>query len=374
MAYSRQAARSDPAPSGSASGIGADALEVRALQAGEEAAWTSYVVAHPDATLYHTLPWRDVVHKVFGHQARYLLAARGSEIAGVLPLFLVRVPLLGAKLIGLPYDIGSGGPLAGDSEADAALVRAGMELAEQLRVDYLELRLGGSRESLDNLGLVRSHPVVISDMDLAEGEKVWSQVSTDNRQSIRKARNRGVKVREAESLADCDAFYQVYLRAFRDFGTPPYGRSYFPTVWRLLSASKGVRLLLAEVEGRIVGGSVLFCLGPNVVSKFAACLPEAVPLRAYAALYGATIDLALEARVRRLSWGTSATQQTGLIDFKRRWGAVGRPAALYAHPVRKVPPSVERYYDETGLERRLWKKLPVGLTPLAGGLLSRWFC
>jgi len=110
------------------------------------------------------------------------------------------------------------------------------------------------------------------------------------------------------------------------------------------------------------------------VSKFAACLPEAVPLRAYAALYGSTIDLALEARVRRLSWGTSATHQTGLIDFKRRWGAVGRPAALYAHPVRKVPPSVERYYDETGLERRLWKKLPVGLTPFAGGLLSRWFC
>ena len=374
MAYSRQAARSDPESSGSASGIAAAALQVRPLQAAEEAAWTAYVAAHPEATLYHSLPWRDVVHEVFGHQARYLLAARGAEIAGTLPLFLVRVPLLGSKLIGLPYDIGSGGPLAADGETDAALVRAAMQLAEQLRVDYLELRLGGSRESLDPLGLVQSHPVIISDMDLTEGEKVWSQVSADNRQSIRKARNRGVKVREAESLADCDAFYQVYLRAFRDFGTPPYGRSYFPTVWRRLGASKGVRLLLAEVEGRIVGGSVLFCWGPNIVSKFAACLPEAVPLRAYAALYGATIDLALEARVKRLSWGTSATHQTGLIDFKRRWGAVGRPASLYAHPVRKMPPPVERYYDETGLERRLWKKLPVGFTPFAGGLLSRWFC
>ena len=252
MAYSRQAARTDPESSGPGAGI-PGALEVRALQAGEEAAWTAYVAAHPDATLYHSLPWRDVVHEVFGHQARYLIAARGAEVAGVLPLFLVRVPLLGAKLIGLPYDIGSGGPLASDAETDAALVRAAMELAEQLRVDYLELRLGGARESLDALGLVRSHPVVISDMDLTEGEKVWSQVSSDNRQSIRKARNRGVKVREAESMADCDAFYQVYLRAFRDFGTPPYGRAYFPTVWTRLGASKGVRLLLAEVEGRIVG-------------------------------------------------------------------------------------------------------------------------
>ena len=217
------------------------------------------------------------------------------KLAGVLPLFLVRAPLLGAKLIGLPYDIGSGGPLAGDGETEAALVRAAIELAEQQRVAYLELRLGESRESLDGLGMVRSHPVVISDMDLTAGDKVWSQVSTDNRQSIRKARNRGVKIREAVSLADCDAFYQVYLRAFRDFGTPPYGRSYFPTVWRRLGVSKGVRLLLAEVEGRIVGGLVLYCWGPNLVSKFAACLPEAAPLRAYAALYGAAIDLGLEA-------------------------------------------------------------------------------
>jgi hypothetical protein len=347
---------------------------IRGLEATDEAAWTSYVAAHPDATLYHSLSWRDVVHEVFGHKPRYLIAVRGSEFSGVLPLFLVRVPLLGAKLIGLPYDIGSGGPLAGDGETEADLVRAAIQLAEQQRVDYLELRLGESRESLDGLGMVRSHPVVISDMDLTAGEKVWSQVSTDNRQSIRKARNRGVKIREADSLADCDAFYRVYLRAFRDFGTPPYGRSYFPTVWRRLGASKGVRLLLAEVEGRIVGGLVLYCWGPNLVSKFAACLPEAVPLRAYAALYGAAIDLGLEARARRLSWGTSATHQAGLIDFKRRWGAIGRPAALYAHPVRKVPPSVERYYDDTGLERRLWRRLPVGLTPFAGGLLSRWFC
>ena len=231
-----------------------------------------------------------------------------------------------------------------------------------------------SRPALDTLGLVQSHPVIISDMDLTDGEKVWNRVSTDNRQSIRKARSRGVQVREAASLADCDAFYQVYLRAFRDFGTPPYGRTYFPTVWRHLAASRGVRILLAEVEGRTVGGLVLYCWGKNLVSKFAACLPEAVPLRAYAALYGAAIDLALASGARRLSWGTSATHQTGLVDFKRRCGAESRKPALHAHPVRRQPPSVERYYDETGLERRLWKKLPVGLTPFAGAILSRWFC
>jgi Acetyltransferase (GNAT) domain len=347
---------------------------IRVLGPSDEARWTEYLAGHPDATLYHTLPWREVIARVFGHRPQYLLAERGGRVVGLLPLFLVRFPGLGAKLISLPYDIGSGGPLASDPEAAAALARAAVSLARERRVNYLELRLGGPAAALEGLGLVRSEPVVISDMDLTEGEKVWSRVSTDNRQSIRKARKRGVVIREASSLADCDAFYEVYLRAFRAFGTPPYGPTYFPTVWEQLASIRGVRLLLAEVEGRTVGGLVLYCLGRNFVSKFAACLADAVPLRAYAALYGAAIDLALAEGATRLSWGTSATQQEGLIDFKRRWGASGRPAALYAHAVRRAPPSLARYYDDTGLERRVWRRLPLRFTAVAGGILSRWFC
>lgn len=356
------------------SGPGDAGVVVRWLEASDEARWSGYLARHPDATLYHTLAWRRVITRAFGHRPLYLLAERGGGVVGVLPLFLVRFPVLGSKLLSLPYDIGSGGPLASDPDVAMALAREAMSLSERERAGYLEFRLSGPSEPLEALGLVRSEPVVISDMDLTDRDQVWSRVSADNRQSIRKARKRGVTIREARSLDDCHSFYQVYLRAFRAFGTPPYGPGYFPAVWQELGASGGVRLLLAEVEGNVVGGLVLYCLGRNIVSKFAACLAEAVPLRAYAALYGAAIDLALSEGAVRLSWGTSATQQTGLIDFKRRWGASDRLAAVYAHSVHRAPPSLARYYDDSGLERRIWRRLPLRLTALGGGLLSRWFC
>ncbi len=355
-------------------GSGDPGVIVRPLLASDEARWSAYLAEHPDATLYHTLAWRSVITRVFGHRPLYLLAERSGRVAGVLPLFLVRFPVLGSKLLSLPYDIGSGGPLASDPVAATALAREAVSLSERERVGYLEFRLSGPSEPLEALGLVRNEPVFISDMDLTDRDQVWSRVSADNRQSIRKARSRGVTIREARSLGDCRAFYEVYLRAFRAFGTPPYGPGYFPAVWQELAATGGVRLLLAEVDGRVVGGLVLYCLGRNIISKFAACLAEAVPLRAYAALYGAAIDLALAEGAVRLSWGTSATQQTGLIDFKRRWGASDRLAALYAHAVRRAPPSLARYYDDSGLERRLWRRLPLRVTALGGGLLSRWFC
>jgi hypothetical protein len=349
--------------------------EVRPLADAEAERWTGYLVGHPEATLYHTLAWREVVREVFAHRPYYLIAERNGQVCGVLPLFLARFPLLGSKLISLPYDIGSGGPLASDLAAETALVRHAMQLARSLGVKYLELRSGGPRPACDALGLLRSEPVVISDMDLGEDERaVWSAVSADNRQSIRKAKNRGVTVRDAASEADVRAFYQVYLEAFLAFGTPPYGPRYFPTVWRRLHETGGVRLLLAEVEGQCVGGLVLYCWQKNLVSKFAACRASAVPLRAYPALYGAAIETALGLGARRLSWGTSARHQQGLIEFKERWGAKSRTAAIYHLPVRGSPPSIERYYDSEGLERKLWRKLPVGVTPLLGDWLSRWFC
>jgi FemAB-related protein (PEP-CTERM system-associated) len=347
---------------------------VRPLGEGDTDAWTGFVAAHPDATLYHTLIWRDVIHEVFGHRPLYLVCRTGNQISGVLPLFEIRAPLLGSKLISLPYDVGSGGALVIDPGAERALFERAIEVARELRATYLEVRCALPRPVLEDLGMRRSEPVLISDMLLDGEEQVRRRVASDHRKAIRKAETRGVTVREATTLEEFQRFYDVYLRVFRDFGTPPYGATYFPTLWRQLFPSRGVRLLLAFHAERCVGGLLLFCWGRNLVSKFAACLPEAVPLRAYAALYWQAICLGLAEGYRRLSWGTSSRDQTGLIEFKERWGAQSLPAQVYTLPIGGRVPSLERYYDANGLAQRLWRRLPVWATPWLGGPLNRWFC
>jgi len=350
------------------------ALTVRELTAENAERWTRFVGAHPEANLYHTVLWRDVIQEAFAHHPVYLLCEQGNEVRGVLPMFLVKFPLLGSKLISIPYDIGSGGALAVDQVSERALVERAMAMARALSANYLELRCGTERQALDGLGLQRSEPVLISEMELDDEASVWARMKEDHRKAIRKAKNRGITIREAEHLDEFRAFYEIYLRAFRTFGTPPYGANYFPIVWQRLHASGAVRLLLAHAGERCVGGLLLFCRGKNLVSKFAACLPEAVPLRAYVALYWRAIELGLELGYRRLSWGTSSRDQAGLIEFKERWGAHTRPAVLYAMPVKTRVPSLEAYYDSDGLARRLWRKLPLPATRVMGGLLNRWFC
>src|SRR4051812_6957461 len=121
---------------------GSTQADVRLLSPAVEAEWSRYVASHAAATLYHSLEWRDLVSDVFGHYPRYLVAVRDHRVAGVLPMFLVRFPGLGRKLISLPYDVGSGGPLTDDAEAGTALAIAARQLAVQSGVAYLQLRCG----------------------------------------------------------------------------------------------------------------------------------------------------------------------------------------------------------------------------------------
>ena len=47
---------------------------------------------------------------------------------------------------------------------------------------------------------------------------------------------------------------------------------------------------------------------------------------------------------------------------------------LYSLPVRGKVPDLAKYYDSTGIERRVWRKLPIRATQIWRRVLSRWFC
>lgn len=349
------------------------AITVRELASADHAAWTAFLATRSDAVLYHTLPWRDFVVASFRHEPLYLIAERGAQIAGILPMFVVRNAVLGSKLLSLPYDMAAGGALAVDEAAERALYDKALAAARSLRVDYAEFRSDRPRPELSDLGLPRSEPVLITQTPLGD-EAVWDRVAEDHVKARRKAAKRGVTVREAASREDYAAFYDVYLTVFRTFGTPPYGWRYFDLLFERFHADSRVKLLLAFAGDRCIGGLQLFCYQRNLVSKFAACLPEAVPLRAYAALYGAAIDFGLAGAYANLNWGSSSRAQEGLIRFKEGWGATTSPAQVYALPIRGAVPDVARYYDADGIAQRAWRKLPVAWTRVLGPPLNRWYC
>ena len=114
-------------------------LRVEALPTDGNAAWNRFVQEQAGATFFHRAEWRQVLEQAFGHQGHYLQCLRGDVVVGVLPLVEVKSLLFGHSLISTPFCV-YGGALGADPQVQDRLVDAAADLAEQLGVDYLELR------------------------------------------------------------------------------------------------------------------------------------------------------------------------------------------------------------------------------------------
>ncbi len=339
----------------------------------EQRDWQTFASAHPESNLYHSLMWRDLLVDVFGLRPRFYMARRGEEIVGVLPAFEVRFPMLGSKVVSLPYEAGSGGPLAVDELAERALVSTLMEGARTSGAHHVELRSLQPSSTLEQLGFVVEPSVFHSEVDLSQGEATWKGVGRDQRGKMRKAAREGVVVRRGESVSDYLAFYQVYLRAFHAFGTPPYGPRYYPAVHARLAAEGHSHVFLAEAAGEVVGGYLLFKWGSRAVNKISCVLPNALRLGVFPALYGHVLDWCIQNDVTWLSYGTSAPDDQGLVGYKERWAATTHRVHRCTLALKGAVTPLEDYYKPDTLPKRLWKRLPRAVTPHLGQVLNRWF-
>ena len=97
------------------------------------------MAACPDATFFHRIEWRAILQEVFRHRTHYLVAERGGQCCGVLPLARMRSWLFGDALVSLPFAV-YGGAAASDAASRGALHGAAVDLARDLGVQHLELR------------------------------------------------------------------------------------------------------------------------------------------------------------------------------------------------------------------------------------------
>ena len=165
---------------------------VRASTDADDAARDRLVLAHPHGTFFHLSGWRRAVERAFGHAPRDLVAERGGEIVGVLPLMLCRGPLGRGHLVSVPYGV-YGGPVAADDAVRRALVDAARELGHRERVGRVELRC---RED-HALDLVPSDLYATFVQELPrDPAEVMKRMPKRARAEVRKAIDRGLDLGE----------------------------------------------------------------------------------------------------------------------------------------------------------------------------------
>jgi FemAB-related protein (PEP-CTERM system-associated) len=323
------------------------------------AAWA----ARNGGTIFHMPAWLAAVEAGTGQQALGLIAERGGELAGWLPLTLVHSPVFGRALVSSGFAV-EGGALADSATTAHALCAAAEELAQRHSCASVELRGGLAPGNWS----ARSDTHAIFRKELAEGdEEQLLAIPRKQRAEVRKGLASDLEMSIGTAEADRAAHYAVYSESVRNLGTPVFPRSLFDAVLDRLDADiltiRGGGVPVASVLSLYHDGAVLPYWGGGT--------PAARRLRANDRMY---FELMLHARRRgctTFDFGRSKTG-SGAFAFKRNWGFEPEPLhyTSWTAPGR-APRDANPESAHHAARIAMWKRLPLAVTNRLGPVIAR---
>jgi FemAB-related protein (PEP-CTERM system-associated) len=341
-------------------------LLVRSLEVGQTLAWDDFVQRHPEGTIFHQTGWKRVIEKTFGYNPRYMFAARGEQITGVLPLFEISNWLQGKCLVSTPMAV-YGGICATDEESRLALLDAAKSIANTERVQHLELRQRQS-ELFPEFHPNTLYTTFCGELD-ADPEVLLRRFPRDTRYMIRKGLKNNLRVECG--LQHIPSFYHLFLQSMRRLGTPAFPLQFFVN---LVDEFKTLAdILVLSSSGGPVAAVFSFRFRDTILPYYAGASPEAPALAANNLLYWELMTRSAAEGIHWFDFGRSK-KGTGAYAFKAQWNMVAQPLDYQLYLVRrKSIPNFTPVNPKFELAARFWSKLPLQLTTRLGPHVVRWF-
>ncbi len=338
-------------------------IEVCEFEASMAPAWNTFVQSRSDATFFHLCDWKAVIEKSFGHRCHFLCARLGSQIVGVLPLVHIRSRLFSNALISTAFGV-YGGPVAISQTAEIALERAAIELAERLKVDYLEFRLAAPSHA-DWARNDELYATFRKDID-PDPEVNLKAIPRKQRAMVRKGIKFGLT---SEIDADPDRFYALYAESVRNLGTPVFTKKY---VTALKSAfGDACEFLTIVHDGTPVSAVMNFYFRDEVLPYYGGGGASARQLAANDFMYWETMRRACEKGHKVFDFGRSK-RGTGSFAFKKNWGF--EPESLvYEYKIVNGTevPNINPTNPKYRMLISCWKRLPLFVANGLGPVIAK---
>lgn len=334
---------------------------------------TTSVAERAQEVFYYDQAWLDLITKLYGYTVIPLTTTNESgAVSGYLPLCLMHSPLTGRRLVSLPFSDHC--PLIADSEEDTRnLIEQALQLARQKKVRYLELRTGANNVLAERGDLMQGDLYVRWVLPLAsDADALWLQMRKPVQHQIKKARKMGVQVRLAQSRTDVLRYYKLHLQTrSKKHGMPAQPQQFFLDAWDAFFPRNQMQVLLAEHEGQPIAGMVLFAAGSTVRYAYGASDERFLHLAPNNLLMWHAITWGCSSGYQALDMGRTATDNEGLMEFKRRWGATQEPLPYYYSPRIEGLASTSEHSWKFRLLTSCWRRLPVQVAGPLGGSLYR---
>ncbi len=340
-------------------------LDIAPLTGRHLAAWDTYVRAHAEGTIFHTIAWMHSVRDAFRHEPQYLVALRGAKLVGVLPLFRVNSLLGGRMFISVPYAV-AGGPLADNQQVADSLFSAAKRLVHEAEGDVLEIR--SERRCFDQLEPIDRYVTFKRELPEQVGD-VLGWLPRKARAAARNARERH-SLRAEFHTGQLRTVWRLYCRSMRRLGSPAYPYRFFE---ELCERNRGRTHVQTIRRGnRAIAGLVSFTFGETFLPYFAGCDERFNRYGTNNFLYLAAMERAVEGGCRIFDFGRTRIDNKGSYDFKRFHGFNPEPLGYQRYvPPDRTSTDLTPTNRSFSAARALWRRLPLPLATMLAGRVSR---
>lgn len=330
-------------------------------------AWINFIQSDPQATIFHHPSWLLTISQVYGYQA-YGLAVENSvgELSAALPVAFVSSLITGKRWIAYPFSDFCY-PLY-RSDSDLALLTGFIQNHCHQESDHpIEVRWALPNAS----AFTYVSDSVIHFLRLtADFDQVARSIHPMHRRNVKLAEKNGIQIRQGNSLEELKAFYRLHLETRRRQGVPVQPWRFFRHLWEnVISNGKGFTIL-AFSGGVCIAGAVFLLYNETVTYKFGASLQDAWHFKPNNLIFWNAIKWGCENNFVQFDFGKTDTKNSGLREFKSRWGATEQPLIYSStHPATKLSSSgIIHSTLETVIQ-----KTPLFVGQIIGELLYKHF-
>ncbi|MBU4124298.1 MAG: GNAT family N-acetyltransferase, partial [Nanoarchaeota archaeon] len=318
-------------------------------------------IRHNASNIFHTIEWRNSIVNTFGYKPYYLLSRDDGSIMGCFPMFCVNSFIFGKRFISLPFAF-SGDPIYKNTKVLREMLVRSKEISKGSK--YLEIRM---RQKLPDdiakdYGLNENLETKLSILELTNSDDAWDKMDKKHRNAIRKAEKDGLKVREGNEN-DLRTYHSLKMKlSAKKYGIPSEPLCFYRNLWSLMYSKNMIKIFVAELEGKIIGGIILLMHKDEILYFSGAANENYLHLKPYNLLVWEAIKYSCKNKYKYFNFGTSDNK--GLLDFKESWGAKSVQIPVYS-----TIPSVK--VSGYGTFIKIWKKLPTLITRLIGPFLVK---
>lgn len=362
--------------------IGFQTLRVVETNPEADPRWGTFLLQHPNGSIYHHPAWLMALEREYGQKCVYLICENASgQILAILPLMHTRGfpfhwggALTGCRLSSLPRTP-IAGPLSIDSHATVAVLREAIRRVSQQTGTQLQIKTQGPELDglVDGLCCMPWRETYLLQLPTREPFCVSdSHHRAKLRWALKKAAKLGVHARPAETKAELSTWYQLYLETMRRNIVPPRPFRFFAALWASLRPKNMMQLVLAEQEiagrRRIMAGSVFLMFHRTISYAFNGARFQDLALRPNDVIQWHAINESCRNGFRLFDFGEVPEGNADLAKFKRKWGA--EPIRLFRYYYPGCRETKVSLADSAGyghlITGALWRRLPLAATAWLG--------